>query len=65
VSSEVYIGRFLVVEFDFVHEVVFGVSGYTAGVIEADVDDFAFFAVEVGVRACFFVEYSFDSVSFL
>jgi len=56
--------NFAVVEFDLIHEVVFGVSGYTAGVVEVDVDDFSGSTVEVGIGACFFVEYEFDSVSF-
>ena len=53
-----------VVEFDGVNEVVFAVSGYTGGVVEIDVDDFAGLAVEVVVRPGFFVEYEFDAVSF-
>jgi hypothetical protein len=45
VSSEVYVWFVAVVEFDFVNEVIFAISGYCAGVIELYFSDFAGFAV--------------------
>jgi len=65
VSSEVDIRNIAVVQADFVYEIIFRVSGYTAGVVESDVDNFAGFSVEMVVRSAFLVEYEFDVVSFL
>jgi len=54
---------FSCVEFDCVEEVVLGVSGCFAELVELDVGDFSGLSVELVVGAAFFVQYEFDLVS--
>lgn len=54
---------FAVLQFDCVDEVVFGVAGHRAGVVEADVGDGPGSSMVVLVGAAFFVENEFHTIS--